>query len=250
MPSDRLSGKVALVTGGSRGIGAAIARRLAADGAKVVVNYARSEGPADEVVRAIEGTGGEARAVRADLGDPAQVRPLFEATIAAFGRLDILVNNAGVFAMRPLTEVDLAHYSGMFDVNVRGPLLASAEAARRFPPEGGRIVNISSQVVRAAIAGGSVYSATKAALESMTRVHATELGPKGVTVNAVAPGTTDTEMLREGLPEEARKMMVGNTAMGRLGTPEDIADVVAFLASDDARWVTGQCIDVSGGLRI
>jgi 3-oxoacyl-[acyl-carrier protein] reductase len=243
----RLGGKVALVTGASRGIGAAIARRLAADGARVVVNYSRSAGAAEEVVQA---AGGQATAVRADVSDPAQVKPLFDATLKAYGRLDILVNNAGVFETRPLEQVDAAHYQRLFDLNVRGLLLATVEAAKHFGPAGGRVINISSGVVRGALPNASVYSATKAAVEALTRGHAAELGPKQVTVNAVAPGTTDTEMLREGLPEEARQHMIRNTTLGRLGTPEDIADVVAFLASDDARWITGQFLDVNGGLRL
>jgi 3-oxoacyl-[acyl-carrier protein] reductase len=245
----RLQGKVALVTGASRGIGAAVARRLAADGAKVVVNYARSAEAADEVARQIKGAGGEATLVRADVSDPGQIAPLFEAVLNAYGRLDILVNNAGVFERRPIGEVDREHYDRVFDTNVRGPLLATVEAVKHFGPEGGRIVNISSVAARAPVGGGSVYAATKAALEALTRCHAAELGPNRVTVNAVAPGTTETDMLRAGLPEDVQQHMIRNTALGRLGTPEDIADVVAFLASDDGRWVTGQFINVDGGLR-
>jgi 3-oxoacyl-[acyl-carrier protein] reductase len=250
MQQGRLSGRVALVTGASRGIGAAIARRLAADGATVVVNYSRSARPAEEVVRQIRQGGGEAVAARADLGDPAQVQPLFEAARQAFGRVDVLVNNAGVFETRPVEQSDPAHFQQLFDLNVRAPLLATAEFARQVGPDGGRVINISSGLARAAMPGAAVYSATKAALEALTRGHAADLAPKKVTVNAVAPGTTDTEMLREGLSDEARQHMIRSTALGRLGTPEDIADVVAFLAGDDARWVTGQFIDANGGLRV
>lgn len=249
MAEKRLAGRVALVTGASRGIGAAIARRLAADGAKVVVNYSKSAGPAEEVVRQIRQAGGEATAVRADVSDPAQVKPLFDAARKAYGKVDILVNNAGVYASWPVEQADPARYDELFNLNVRGPLLATAEFARRVGPDGGRVINISSGAARGAIPGAAAYSATKAALEALTRGHAAELGPKKVTVNAVAPGTTDTEMLRAGLPEEVRQHMIRNTALGRLGTPEDIADVVAFLASDDARWVTGQFLDANGGLR-
>jgi 3-oxoacyl-[acyl-carrier protein] reductase len=250
MQPGRLSGKVALVTGASRGIGAAIARRLAADGARVVVNYSQSARPAEEVARQIRQAGGEAVAARADLGDPAQVKPLFEAARQAFGRVDVLVNNAGVFETRPAEEADPDHFQRLFDLNVRAPLLATAEFARQVGPDGGRVINISSGLARAAMPGAAVYSATKAALEALTRGHAADLAPKKVTVNAVAPGTTDTEMLREGLSDEARQHMIRSTALGRLGTPEDIADVVAFLAGDDARWVTGQFIDANGGLRV
>jgi 3-oxoacyl-[acyl-carrier protein] reductase len=245
----RLQGKAALVTGASRGIGAAIARRLAADGARVVVNYSSSAGAADEVVRRIRAAGGEATAVRADVSDPARIGPLFAEALRALGGLDVLVNNAGVFEMRPPQEIDVALYERLFNLNVRGVLLASVEAARHFGPEGGRIINLSSGAARGSFPGASVYSASKAAVEALTRGFAADLGPRQVTVNAVAPGTTDTEMLRAGLPEEAKQHMIANTALGRLGTPEDIAGVVAFLACDDARWITGQVIDANGGLR-
>jgi 3-oxoacyl-[acyl-carrier protein] reductase len=250
MQAARLSGKTALVTGASRGIGAAIARRLAADGAKVVVNYSRSAGPAEEVVGQIRKAGGEATLVRADVSNPEQIKPLFDAARKAYGRVDILVNNAGIFDLRPVEQADVAHYTKLFDVNVRGPLLATAEFVRQAGPDGGRVINISSGVVRGIFPSASVYSATKAALEALTRVHAAELGPRKITVNAVAPGTTETEMLREGMAEEMKQYMIKNTALGRLGTPEDIAAVVAFLASDDGRWITGQSIDANGGLRL
>jgi 3-oxoacyl-[acyl-carrier protein] reductase len=243
----RLHGKAAVVTGASRGIGSAIARRLAADGAAVVVNYAASPAAADEVVHRIRDAEGEAVAIRADLVDPEQIRALFDAAVKAFGRLDILVNNAGLFEVRTLEAMDAGHYDRLFSLNVRAPLLATAEAAKRFGPDGGRVINISSNLARAALAGGSVYSAAKAALEALTRNHAVELGPRKVTVNVVAPGTTDTEMLRPGLTDEARRRWVAATPLGRLGDPEDIADVVAFLASDEARWLTGQVINASGG---
>jgi 3-oxoacyl-[acyl-carrier protein] reductase len=246
---DKLTGKVAVVTGASRGIGAGIAKRLAARGAKVVVNYARNAGAAEDVVHRIREDGGEAVAVQADMTDPAQIKRLIETALKAYGRLDILVNNAGLFEMRALEEIDQGHYERVFNLNVRAPLLATVEAAKHFGPDGGRVINISSGAARGILAASSVYSATKAALEALTRGHALDLGPKGVTVNAVAPGLTDTEMLREGLTEQARRQMVQNTALGRLGTPEDIADVVVFLASDQARWITGQSIDVNGGLR-
>jgi 3-oxoacyl-[acyl-carrier protein] reductase len=244
-----LAGKVALVTGASRGIGAAIAKRLAAEGASVVVNYSRSADAADAVVREIEAAGGQAMAAQADVADPAAVRRLFATTLERWGRLDILVNNAGVAEFRPLAAITEAHYARQFDVNVRGVLFATQEAARVMGEAGGRIVNITSGAAKAAPPNTSVYSATKAAVETMTRSHAAELGPRRITVNAVAPGLTVTDMLTQNIPAEAQQAMVKSTALGRLGTPEDIAAVVAFLVSDDGSWVTGQIIGANGGLR-
>src|SRR5581483_8770089 len=173
---------------------------------------------------------------------------LFEMAMLQYGRLDILVNNAGVAEFHPLSETTHQEYQRQFDVNVRGVLFASQEAAKRFGEEGGRIINITSGAAQAAPPGASVYSATKAAVEAMTKSHAAELGPRNITVNAVAPGPTETDMLREVIPPEQQRVMIEMTALRRLGTPEDIADVVAFLASEEARWVTGQVIGVSGGL--
>lgn len=242
-------GKVAVVTGASRGIGRAIAERFARDGARVVINYARSVGQAEQVVAGIRQRGGEAIAVQADMGQPTEIPQLFELTTERLGGLDILVNNAGAYEARPLERTDEAHYAALFDVNVRGVLLASQEAARRFGDTGGRIINISSGAAQAAVPGGAIYAASKAAVEALTRCHAAELGPRGITVNAVAPGFTESDMLDVALPTEARYAMIALTALGRLGRPEDIADVVAFLASDDARWITGETIGASGGLR-
>jgi 3-oxoacyl-[acyl-carrier protein] reductase len=244
-----VTGKVAVVTGASRGIGRAVAERFARDGARVVVNYARSGDQAEQVVAGIRERGGEAIAVQADMGRPEQIAQLFEQTTERFGRLDVLVNNAGAYDAHRLVRSDEAHYAALFDVNVRGVLLASREAARRFGETGGRIINISSGAARAAVPGGAVYAASKAAVEALTRCHAAELGPRGITVNAVAPGFTESDMLDVALPAEARGGMIALTALGRLGRPEDIADVVAFLTSDDARWITGETIGASGGLR-
>jgi 3-oxoacyl-[acyl-carrier protein] reductase len=243
-----LTGRVAVVTGASRGIGAAIARRLAQDGAIVIITYARQEAAALQTAREIEERGGEVEPVRADMADLDAVRALFAETRANYGRLDILVNNAGVAQFLPLDHIDEAHYARMFDVNVRGPLFAMQEAAK-IMANPGRIVNISSGAAQAAPAGSSVYAASKAALETLTRTFAAELGAKGITVNAVSPGITQTDMLTENIPATVQERMIANTALRRLGTPEDIADVVAFLVSDDARWVTGQIIGASGGLR-
>jgi len=244
-----LNGKVAIVTGASRGIGAAIARRLAREGAVVIVGYSRSLEAAQQVVADIERAGGEAEAIQADVADLEQVKQLFAETMQAFGRLDILINNAGVAEFRPLEAVDAAHYAHQFDVNVRGLLFATQEAAQRFGEEGGCIVNISSGAAKAAPPGTSVYSATKAAVEAMTLSHAAELGPRNIRVNAVAPGITETDMLQANIPETVQQMMIQTTALRRLGTPEDIADVVAFLASHEARWITGQILGANGGLR-
>lgn len=244
----RITGKIAVVTGGSRGIGASIARRLARDGAIVILTYTRKEQEAALVAQEIERRGGEAEPVRADMRDPAAIRALFEEVVANYGRLDMLVNNAGVAEFRPLDQIDLDHYSHIFDVNVRGPLFAMQEAAKRMA-DNGRIVNISSGVVRSAPPGSAVYAASKAALETMTLALAAELGARGITVNAVSPGLTQTDMLEQNVPDERLTAMIAMTALGRLGAPEDIADVVSFLVSDDARWVTGQVIGANGGLR-
>ena len=244
----RLTGKVAIVTGASRGIGAAIAKRLARDGAIVVITYAKQEAAALATSRAIEEAGGEVESVRSDMSSLNEVRSLFAETVANYGRLDILVNNAGIAQFVPLAQIDEDHYARLFDVNVRGPLFAMQEAAKVMASPG-RIVNISSGAAQAAPPRSGVYAASKAALETLTRSFAGELGPQGITVNAVSPGITETDMLTENIPAAVQQQMIANTALGRLGTPDDIADVVAFLVSEDARWVTGQVIGASGGLR-
>ena len=243
----RLTDKVALVTGAARGIGAAIAARLAADGAKVVANYSRSEQAANGLVNSIRDRGGDAIAVRADLSKLDEIPPLFAATIQRFGRLDILVNNAAFSDRRTLDEVDPAHYATHFDLNVRGVLFAMQEAAKHLK-QGGRIINITSGIVRARVAGSAVYAGSKAAVEAFTRCVAAELGPRGITVNSLAPGPTESDMLQTSVPAPVQKALVAQTPFGRLGTPQDIADAVAFLASDDARWITGEVIGANGGL--
>lgn len=243
-----LLGKVALVTGASRGIGAATALRLAADGARVAVNHSRSPEAAQQVVHRIRSAGGEAEVLQADLSRAEEAERLVEETLRRFGRIDILVNNAGVYEPAALADLDAEHFDRHFALNVRGPVLLSRAAAARME-SGSVILNISSGLGSVPAPGVSVYGASKAALESFTRSHAVELGPRGIRVNCVAPGTTDTEMLRSGMPEEARAGLVALTPLGRLGQPEDVADVLAFLASEQARWVTGQVIAASGGLR-
>jgi 3-oxoacyl-[acyl-carrier protein] reductase len=247
----KLEGKVALVTGAARGIGAAIAERLAADGASVAINYATSKEDAEILAERIRRNGGKAKAIHADIGNPSQAKAFVEAAVKEFGRLDILVNNAGKFHIGPIGTVDEADVRSQFAVNVDGPIFATQAAASHFSTEGGRVINVSSIAATHPLPGLSVYSATKAALDALTRVWAAELGPSGVTVNAVAPGVVDTAMLRAAavqMGEEAVKGMVARTPLGRLGTTSDVADVVAFLASPDARWVTGQVVEASGGI--
>ena len=243
------AGKAAIVTGGSRGIGAAIVRKLAVEGAKVAVGYSRNATAAQQVVAQVRESGGEAVAAQADMGEADQIERLFSRAMEAFGRLDILVNNAAVSEFRPLENTDAVFYERMFAVNARGPLLAMRHAAGLFGPEGGRIVNISSGITRSPTPEATVYAASKAALETMTACLAMELGPRGITVNAVAPGVTQTDMLHQVISAERQQAMANETALRRLGQPEDIADVVAFLCSEEARWITGQTVFANGGLK-
>lgn len=244
-----LEGRAALVTGAARGIGAAIAERLAADGAAVAVNYARSDRDAHAVAARITARGGTATVVQGDVSDATQARALIDDTIAAFGRFDILVNNAGVIAFAPIDRIDEQQVRSQFAVNVEGPLFTTQAAAQHFPSEGGRVVNVSSVVATRGVAGSSVYAATKSAVDAFTRVWAAELGPRGITVNAVAPGPVETDMMqRSGMSEELKQFMIGRTPLRRLGKPADVADAVAFLVSPDARWITGQVLETSGGI--
>ncbi|WXB16346.1 SDR family oxidoreductase [Pendulispora albinea] len=231
-----------MVTGASRGIGAAIARRLSAEGAAVGIGYVTNRELAEALVREL---GGGAFALRADMGDAAEARASIAEAGARYGRIDVLVNNAGVGDHRPLGASDEAVFDRLFAVNVRGPLFASEEALRHFPSAGGRIVHVSSGVSRHAIRGLAVYSATKGALESLARVQTLEWGPRNVTVNVVAPGPIETELHVRS--EAHTRALLERTPLGRIGRPEDVAGVVAFLAADDARWITGEVIDVDGG---
>lgn len=247
----KLTGKVAIVTGASRGIGAAIAKKLAREGAKVIVNFASSQGAAEEVVAAIKAAGGEASTFKADMGKPAEIPPLFAAAIARYGRLDILVNNAAIMQRTFIAEVTAENIDAHFNVNVRGYLLAVKEAAALMT-SGGSIINVASAISRMAYPGAVVYTATKGAIDVMSRVLAMELGPKGIRVNVVAPGSTRTDMNSEksGKTKEEEEQEIQATALRRIGEPEDIADAALFLATDDARWVTGTWLDVSGGIRL
>jgi 3-oxoacyl-[acyl-carrier protein] reductase len=238
-----LSGKTALVTGASRGIGRAIAERLAADGAAVIVNYARTEKLAQEVVKAIEAKGGKAIAIQADVAKPAEVQRLFSAAEKAMGRLDIVVANAGVHAVKPLIENTEADYNYIFDINTRGVFFTLQEAGRRVR-DGGRIVVVSTGGTKMHFANMSLYLGSKGAIEQFARSLSLELGPRNVTVNILSPGFTDTDML----PEEYRAYGASLSPFNRVGTPQEVADVSAFLASDASRWVTGQNIQAGGGV--
>jgi len=239
--------KVALVTGSAKGIGRAIALRLAKDGAAVVVNYSGSAQQALDTVSLIEQGGRHAIAVQADVSKVADVKRLFDACIEKFGRLDILVNNAGMMFTKPIVEVGEEEFDRIFAVNVKGTFLCCQEAAKRMS-EGGRVINLSSSTTSLMLPGYGTYVATKGAVEQFSHVLAKELGPRNITVNVVSPGPTDTELFSQGKSEEQKQRFAQMAALGRLGQPEDIADVVALLASDDARWITGQNIRANGGL--
>ncbi len=238
----KLEGRVALVTGSLRGIGAAIARQLANDGASVVIHYSAQRAPADALAREIAG----ARVLQAELASPTAPAELVRAAFDAFGALDILVNNAGALAVGAVDALGADAIDRMFAINVRAVILATREFAAVTQSGVGRVINISSIAGSMPNGGASVYAATKAAVESLTRSHATELGPRGITVNAVAPGPTATDMY-DSFPAATRSLVARTIPLGRFGRPEDIAPVVAFLASDDAAWVTGQTINASGG---
>jgi 3-oxoacyl-[acyl-carrier protein] reductase len=249
--SKKLEGKVAVVTGASKGIGAAIALRLASEGAAVVVNYSSSKEGAERVVAEITGNGGKAVAVQANMAKEADIRRLFAETKKAFGRLDVLVNNAGIYEFAPLESVTVEHFRKHFDLNVLGLILASQEAVKHFGREGGSIVNISSVVATAAPPGASVYSATKAAVDAVTRSLAKELGPRNVRVNSINPGMVETEGVHAaGITEsDLRKQYEAQAPLGRIGQPKDIAPAAVFLASSDSAWITGETLYVAGGYR-
>jgi 3-oxoacyl-[acyl-carrier protein] reductase len=249
--ANKLAGKVAVVTGASKGIGAAIAEHLAAEGAAVVVNYSSSKEGAERVVNDIIKKGGKAVAVGANVAKPAEIQRLFSEAKKAFGRVDILVNNAGIYEFAPLENVTPEHFHKHFDLNVLGLILATREAVKQFGPAGGSVINISSVVARSAPPTSSVYSGTKAAVNAVTRSLAQELGPRKIRVNAINPGMVETEGMRSaGIHEsDLRKQVEANTPLGRIGQPKDIGPAAVFLASDDSAWITGETLYISGGMR-
>jgi 3-oxoacyl-[acyl-carrier protein] reductase len=246
----KLTDKVAVVTGASKGIGAGIAKALAAEGASVAVNYATSRRDADMVVADITSKGGKAFAIQGDVSKSDDVERLFADTSDAFGRVDILVNNAGIYRFAPIETVTEDEFHQHFNINVLGVLLATKEAIKHITPDGGSIINFSTTVTRNPPPGTSLYIASKSAIEAMTRVFAKELGPRRIRVNAISPGEVETEGTRSAgiLGSDFEKQMLQQTPLGRVGQPDDIAPVAVFLASDDARWVTGEILAASGGL--
>ena len=251
MSTKKLTGKVAVVTGASKGIGAAIAKQLAAEGASVVVNYSSSKDGADRVVSDITGGGGRAIAVKANVAKKTDIDQLFAETKKAFGPIDILVNNAGIYEFSPVEEITEEHFRKQFDLNVLGLTLATQAALRQFNPAGGSIVNISSVVSTMGVPAAAVYSGTKGAVDAITRSLAKELGPRGIRVNAINPGMVETEGVRAaGIAEsDMRKQVEAQTPLGRIGQPRDIATAALFFASADSAWITGETLTVAGGYR-
>jgi len=251
MNTKKLSGKVAVVTGASKGIGAGIAKQLVAEGAAVVVNYASSKTGADTVVREITANGGKALAVQGDMSRKADIERLFAETKKAFDTIDILINNAGVYEFAPLESVTEEHFHKQFNLNVLGLLLATQAAVKLFGPAGGSVVNISSVVSTMAAPNAAVYSATKGAVDALTRSLATELGPRKIRVNAIKPGMVETEGVHTAgiAGSEMQKQVEAQTPLGRIGQPQDIAAAAVFLASSDSAWITGETLVIAGGLR-
>lgn len=247
----KLEGKVAIVTGASKGIGASIAKHMALEGASVVVNYASSKEGADAVVAEIEKAGGKAIAVKADVSKKAEIESLFAQAKKSFGQLDILVNNAGRYEFAPLEAVTEDHFHKLFDLNVLGLILSAQEAVKHFGPDGGNIINISSIVATLAPPNGAVYSATKAAVDAVTKSLAKELGPKQIRVNSINPGMVETEgVIAAGMSEgDFRNKIEADTPLGRIGQPQDIATAAVFFASSDSSWITGETLVIAGGLR-
>lgn len=242
-----LQDKVAIITGASRGIGAEIAKAIAQAGASVVINYTNNRSATDLVVSEIKSLGGNAISVRADVGDSVEVKALFDTAITHFGKIDILINNAGTAIFKAIQDTSDEELDRIFAINVKGTFYCLREAATRLS-NGGRIINISSSVTRLILPTYGAYAATKGAVEQLTRVFAKEVGPRGITVNSISPGPTNTELFLEGKSEETIQRLAAMSAFGRIGETEDIAKVVLFLASEGAAWVTGQNIGVNGGI--
>jgi len=247
----KLKNKVAVVTGASKGIGAGIAKSLAAEGAAVVVNYATSKQDADRVVAEITGQGGKAVAVQGDVSKAGDVKRLFTETKRAFGKLDVLVNNAGVYQFAPLGEITEEQFHRQFNTNVLGLLLATQEAVRLFGPEGGSVINIGSTISSITPPATAVYTATKGAVDAVTHVLAKELGPKNIRVNSINPGLVETEGVRSAgfMGSDFQKQAEAQTPLGRIAQPDDIAPIAVFLASPESGWLTGETVLASGGLR-
>jgi 3-oxoacyl-[acyl-carrier protein] reductase len=247
----KLKGKVTVVTGASKGIGAGIAKGFAAEGSSVVVNYASSKADADRVVADIKTAGGKAIAVQGDVAKSADVQRIFAETKKAFGRLDVLVNNAGIYQFAPLDQITEEQFHRQFNTNVLGLLLATQEASKYFPPEGGSVINISSVVSRITPPASAVYSATKGAVDAVTRVLAKELGPKKIRVNSVNPGVIETEGTHTAgfIGSDFEKDYVARAPLGRIGQTSDITPIAVFLASPDSGWLTGEIMIASGGVR-
>jgi 3-oxoacyl-[acyl-carrier protein] reductase len=248
--SKKLNGKVAVVTGASKGIGAGIAAALGAEGASVVVNYANDKAGADKAVAAIVKAGGKAIAVQGSVTSEADVQRLFAETAKAFGKVDVLVNNAGVYKFTPITEVTEAEFRRQYDTNVWGVVLTTREALKNFN-DGGAVINVSSTVTRLAIPGSSLYSGTKGALDVITQVLAAELGPRRIRVNAVNPGLVESEGTHAAgfIGSDFQSHLENTTPLGRIGQPDDIGKVAVFLASDDSGWLTGEHLFAAGGAR-
>jgi 3-oxoacyl-[acyl-carrier protein] reductase len=249
--SSKLAGKVAVVTGASKGIGAAIAKALAAEGASVVVNYSSSKAGADKVVEDITAQGGTAAAVQADVAKKSDIDRLFAETTKRFGPIDVLVNNAGIYEFLPIEQVTEAHFRKQFDLNVLGLILTTQEALKHFKPAGGSVINLSSVVSTLAPPNSAVYSATKAAVDAITSSLAKELGPRKIRVNAIRPSMVETEGTHAaGVTKgDMRKWVESQTPLGRIGQPQDIAGAAVFFASSDSSWITGETLLISGGLR-
>jgi 3-oxoacyl-[acyl-carrier protein] reductase len=245
----KLSGKIAVVTGASKGIGASVAKHLAAEGASVVINYASSKEGAEQVVGDITATGGKAIAVQANVASKAEIERLLAKSKEAFGQLDILVNNAGIYELAPLGQITEDHFHRLFNLNVLGLILTTQEALNHFGPEGGSIVNISSIVSTRSPAGTAVYNATKSAVDGLTRTFAKELGQRKIRVNSINPGPIETEGAHAMGFVDRFETLLPTIPLGRIGQPQDIAPAVVFLASSDSGWMTGETLYVTGGLR-
>lgn len=242
-----LSGKVILVTGASRGIGAAVAHKLAQAGAKVIVNYASGQEAAQQTVNAIKANAGEAIALQADVSKAAEVAAMFDAVIAHYGKIDVLVNNAGIMITKLLKDTTDEDFTRQFDINVRGTFNTMREAATKLA-DNGSIINFSSTTTRVIMPTYGTYIATKAAVEQLTRVFSKEVGARGINVNSVSPGPTNTELFTKGKPQEVIDRLASSSAFNRIGEPEDIAKVVVFLAGDDAKWISAQNIGLNGAM--